>query len=176
MHSRELLRQKMSKTAPISQMEGSRIADLTSNPLKDQQKYLAEIQRIEKKNFPSSEALDFDAELKKRNTNVILALKDFDGSIEVAAYLVYLRMKRLTLLHKICVAQPYRQQGIAKEMITLLRSRLEKEGCDSVQLWVDEGRTAARALYASCDFKQIDRCPDYYGPGRTGLRMVLRLE
>ena len=168
----------MSETAPISQIGGFRIADLRSNPLKDQQKYRAEIKRIEKKNFPSSEAFDFDAELKKRNTNVILTLKlkDVDGSIEVAAYLVYLRMKRLTLLHKICVAQPYRQQGIAKEMITLLRSHLEKEGCDSIQLWVDEDRTAARALYASCNFKQVDRCPDYYGPGRTGLKMVLRLE
>ncbi|OCL06591.1 hypothetical protein AOQ84DRAFT_321196 [Glonium stellatum] len=85
-------------------------------------------------------------------------------------------MKRLALLHKICVAQPHRQQGIAKAAIALLRSRLEKEGCDSIQLWVDEDRSAARALYASCDFKQVDRCLDYYGPGRIGLKMVLRLE
>ncbi|KAK5012698.1 hypothetical protein LTR60_004249, partial [Cryomyces antarcticus] len=76
------------------------IADIiTFNP-STQQRLLSEVVRAEKKTFPSSEAFDFEAELKKRNTHLVLVTKTVGGSEKLCAYLVYLRMKRVTLIHK----------------------------------------------------------------------------
>lgn len=150
--------------------------DLKSCSLSDQQKFLSTIKRIERKSFPSSEVFDFDRELRKKNTSSIIAVRGTGASPEVIAYLVYLRIKRLTMLHKLCVVSDQRQNGIGKGMMQFLKARLERGGCDYIQLWVDEDRKAARALYESCNFKQVDRCPDYYGPTRTGLKMELRLD
>ncbi|KAF2490722.1 hypothetical protein BU16DRAFT_585108 [Lophium mytilinum] len=167
---------QLSKTVPVTQADSFRITDLAVFKPKDQQRLLTEVKRIEKKTFPSSEAFDFDTELKKRNTKVTLAVVEEGGSTEVVGYLVFLRMKRIVLLHKICVSQANRQRGIAKAMVLSLRSRQEKEGADCIQLWVDEDRTAARALYASLGFCQLDRCTDYYGPGPDGaLEYISRL-
>lgn len=131
--------------------------------------------KIEKKTFPSSEAFDFDRELKKKNTNMILALKE-GGSIDVVGYLVCLRMKRLALIHKICVVEQEREKGVATCLIHSLQESLEKGGCGSIQLWVDEKRKPALSLYTSCGFQRIDRVEDYYAPGRTGLKMELSIE
>jgi axial budding pattern protein 2 len=166
----------LSKTYPVAKADGVRITDLTAYTPKQQQGLLTEVKRIEKKTFPSSEAIDFETELKKRNTKVVLAVIGDGQSIEAVGYLLYLRMKRIVLLHKICVSQAHRQRGIGKALISSLRSRQENEGADCIQLWVDEDRAPARALYASLGFGQVDRCIDYYGPGRTGLKMLLKLE
>ncbi|KAF2178110.1 acetyltransferas-like protein [Zopfia rhizophila CBS 207.26] len=167
----------MSRSSPVLQFEvkGFHLRDLASYSPKDRSTVVEKVSKIEKRTFPSNEVFDFITELKKKNTNMILAVNDGDA-MELAGYLVYLRTKRLALLHKICVVEQKREKGIAKAMIHSLRLHLEKGACQSIQLWVDENRKSARALYASCDFEQIDRCLDYYGPGRTGLKMQLNIE
>jgi ribosomal protein S18 acetylase RimI-like enzyme len=166
-------------TPANTEPQGSRdlyhIKDLSSFTPKDRQEIVERVKRIEKKNFPTSEAFDFDAELKKKNTSMVLAIKG-GGSQELVGYLVYLRLKRLALLHKICVIEPMRAKGVGKSLIHSLRQALEKGGSQSIHLWVDEARSPARALYQSCGFEQIDRCEDYYGPGRHALKMQLSVE
>ncbi|KAF2872601.1 acetyltransferas-like protein [Massariosphaeria phaeospora] len=159
----------------IYQLNGYCLKDLASFPAKDRQLWAEEVAKVEKKTFPSSEAFDFDSELRKKNTSVILVLTNQDTS-ELAGYLVYVRTKRLALLHKICVVEHERGKGVGRYLVHSLRDRLEKGGCQSILLWVDEARQPARMLYRSCDFVQIDRCLDYYGPGRTGLKMELSIE
>ncbi|KAF2794745.1 acetyltransferas-like protein [Melanomma pulvis-pyrius CBS 109.77] len=151
------------------------LKDLSSFPPKERQVIVVKVAKVERKTFPSSEAFDFDAELKKKNTNMVLAMKD-GGSNELVGYLVYLRMKRLALIHKICVVEQEREKGVGACLVHSLRQVLEKGGCCDIQLWVDEARKPARALYLSCGFQQIDQCLDYYGPGRTGLKMQLSFE
>ncbi|KAF1960114.1 acyl-CoA N-acyltransferase [Byssothecium circinans] len=148
------------------------VQDLASIKPKERVTMIEKVARIEKKAFPPSEAFDFNMELKKRNTNMTLALKK---GVPIG-YLVYLRQKRLTLLHKICVIEQERGKGVGKCLMHSLRNQLEKAGCDSIHLWVDETRQPARSLYDSCGFQQIDRCLDYYGPGRTGLKMQLSID
>ncbi|KAF2467013.1 uncharacterized protein BDR25DRAFT_305825 [Lindgomyces ingoldianus] len=170
----------MSQSSPELPLEsrGFRLQDLTSIPPKERQALVQRVSKIERKSFPSSEAFDFDTELKKKNINLILALKELNGNddLQLVGYLVYIRMKRLALLHKICVVEHERRKGIGKSLIHSLVLRLKKGGCRSIHLWVDEGRDQARALYKSFEFQQMDRCADYYGPGRTGLRMQLIIE
>ncbi|MCJ1299274.1 hypothetical protein MMC08_002066 [Hypocenomyce scalaris] len=144
----------------------------------DKHKALAEVIRAEKKAFPKNEAFDFDRELRKRNTELIclLDVANADEADILAAYLVHVRIQRTTLLHKICVLKKYRRQGLARKMLRKLRDELKPQGCQEIQLWVDEARKPARSLYANTGFEAVDRVDDYYAPGRTGVKMTLRLQ
>jgi ribosomal protein S18 acetylase RimI-like enzyme len=154
---------------------GVSIRGYDSFPRKTRPIIIDQVTKIEKKTFPSSEAFDFDAELKKRNTTLMLATKE--GAPErVVGYLVYVRVGRLVLVHKVCVIREERGQGVGKCLVHSLRLVVEKGGCESIHLWVDEARKPARALYESCGFEQTNRLTDYYGPGRTGLKMQLATE
>lgn len=151
------------------------IKDLATCSMKDRDRLVEKVTKIERKTFPSSEAFDFRTELKKKNTTMLLVFSDSDPAT-VVGYLVFLRMKRLALLHKICVVQPKRGHGIGGMLVRTIIEMLRKGGCQTIQLWVDEAREPARALYQCCGFEQVDRCEDYYGPGRTGLKMQLSIE
>ena len=145
---------------------------------------LEKITRIEKRTFPSSEAFDFNISLwkKKPNTRVIYGTlststpSDNGASTQVMAYAVYVRMKGTALLHKVCIAEPHRRKGFGKVLMEYVMQRLRKEGCWEIHLWVDGEREAARRLYAGCGFEERESVIDYYGPGRTGIKMVLSLE
>lgn len=154
------------------------IRDLATIDRKHTNNLIASVKRLEKKSFPGSEALDFDTELKKRNTHLVCAIENasvIGEGISLIAYLVYARMKRTVLLHKLCVLQEHRGNGIGRQMMTWLMVELTKKGCESIQLWVDESRKPARALYASLGFEEVDYVVDYYAPGRAGFKMILHL-
>ncbi len=135
------------------------------------------VMRAEKRTFPRNEVFDFDGELKKRNTELMIVLNEalLPESTALMAYLIYASHKNTALLHKVCVLKTYRRQGIATRMLQLQKERLGSRGCDIVKLWVDEKREPARCLYARIGFKEVDRLEDYYALGRTGVQMVLSL-
>lgn len=144
---------------------------------KSQQSHLLTvIKQVERKTFPTNEALDFDQEIKKRNTTLILGIIATDRIAEPVAYLVYVRMGKLALLHKICVVETHRRQGVARAMLTNLCDQLANHGCEIIQLWVDQHRDPARRLYSDLGFEEVQRLEDYYGLGRIGIRMVLALD
>ncbi|KAL1985116.1 hypothetical protein VTN96DRAFT_8245 [Rasamsonia emersonii] len=158
------------------------IADIHSLKQNEALDILARIARVEKKTFPSNEAFDFSADLwrKKPNTRVIYAMdtpsSPAGAPSTLVAYAVYVRQKGAALLHKVCVTEPHRRRGIGKRLLEYIQQRLQKEGCQYIQLWVDRDRHPARALYARCGFEEREQVADYYAPGRTGIRMVLNLE
>ena len=136
-----------------------------------------QVKKIEKKNFPRFEALDFDMELKKRSTELAVVLdQSFPLGVLIKGYLVWNRLQKAAFLHKICVAERYRRGGIARQMILRLEARLRSQGCTNVQLWVDDARAPAKFMYQSLGFSEIDRVEDYYSPGRTGIKMKLDLQ
>ncbi len=141
---------------------------------------LAQVSRVEKKTFPTNEAFAFGEELwrKKPNTRVLYSTRVADNSTreDLVAYAVYVRQKGVALLHKVCVIEAYRRQGVGQQLMSFIQERLRKEGCQYIQLWVDQAREPARALYRRCGFEEREVIPDYYAPGRTGIRMVLDLE
>ncbi|PLB44026.1 acetyltransferase, GNAT family [Aspergillus steynii IBT 23096] len=140
---------------------------------------LTQISRVEKKTFPANEAFAFGEELwrKKPNTRVVYATTATPGAISsVIAYAVYVRQKGVALLHKVCVVESYRRQGVGMQLMDYIRRRLQKEGCQYIQLWVDKARDPARSLYCRNGFEEREEIPDYYAPGRTGIKMVLDLE
>lgn len=156
------------------------ISDIHSKGQKEALEILSRIARLEKKTFPSSEAFEFSEDLwrKKPNTRVIYvsSTAGTDGNATVAAYAVYVRMKGVALLHKICVAAPFRSRGIGTHLMDYVLQRLRREGCQGIQLWVDKQRDHARQLYLRVGFEERQQIDDYYGPGRTGIKMVLDLQ
>ena len=132
---------------------------------------LEQIKRIERRVFPKDEALDFDMELNKRNTEMTVVL----GDAKVVAYMVYARLHGIALLHKICVLESYQRRGTARNMLVLLKEKLESQGLERLQLWVNMARKPARGLYESLGFREADRAKDYYAPGRHGIKMILDL-
>ncbi len=135
---------------------------------------LTQVKRAEKKIFAHNEVLDFDLELKKRNTNlaIVLDCSSLSGVAAVASYLIYARTQKTVLLHKVCTLEDYRRRGIAKALVQMHLNRLKGQGCQKIYLWVDEANIPARYLYASVGFDGVDRVEDYYCPGRNGIRMI----
>jgi len=134
-----------------------------------------QVAKLERKNFPASEGFDYDVELRKKSIGLILAYKETTPNV-IVAYLVYQRVKRVTWLHKLCVIEEERQKGIGRCLVHALRHQLESRGGESICLWVDEHRRPAKALYDSLGFAQVEHRPDYYAPGRPGLKMELAIQ
>ncbi|KAJ4985235.1 hypothetical protein SVAN01_09277 [Stagonosporopsis vannaccii] len=144
---------------------------LTTCPPKDREALASKVAKLEKKIFPSSEAFEYNVELKKKNIGLVLASRE--GSQELIGYLVFQRQKSLAWLHKLATIEQERGKGIARCLIHSLCQQMKKGGCRTIVLWVDEARNPARALYTSCGFHEIERLQDYYGPGRTAIKMEL---
>jgi ribosomal protein S18 acetylase RimI-like enzyme len=141
---------------------------------------LDQIQRIERQVFPKHEAMQFDSELKKRNavlTIVVGGASDVsERPLAVLAYMLHYRSRGTAALQKLCVAQSARRQGISRRLLQQLKSNLRAQGCDNVELWVDEERLPARSLYTSLGFEITSRLPNYYAAGRHALRMKASME
>ena len=136
---------------------------------------IARVKHAERRTFPRHEIFDFDTELRKRNTELIVI---FDESLfpkAVVGYLVFTRVQRTALLHKICVMEDYRRQGIAQRILKKQIEKLRSRNCEKILLWVDEMRRPARCLYAGLGFKNTDWLEDYYAPGRHGIQITLQL-
>ncbi|KAH8730110.1 acetyltransferase-like protein [Phaeosphaeriaceae sp. PMI808] len=164
----------MSTISEVGLPTGVILKEFSSLPPKERPDIADQVAKLERKVFPSNEGFDYNIELKKRNTSLILAFRESDPR-HVVAYLVYQRLKRLVWLHKLCVIEEERQKGIAKCLVHALRLQMETRGGESIQLWVDDQRKPAKALYDSCGFQQIEVRPAYYAPGRAGLKMELSI-
>ncbi|PWY67439.1 acyl-CoA N-acyltransferase [Aspergillus eucalypticola CBS 122712] len=147
------------------------ISDIHSMKRDQALEILAQISRVEKKTFPANEAFSFGEELwrKKPNTRVLYVTRapPTPGDVRptLLAYAVYVRQKGIALLHKVCVGEAHRRQGVAMRLMNYIRARLQSEGCQQIQLWVDKARSPARSLYVRNGFKERDQIPDYYAPG-----------
>ncbi|KAL4868152.1 hypothetical protein BDV12DRAFT_106694 [Aspergillus spectabilis] len=141
---------------------------------------LAQITRVEKKTFPASEAFLFGEELwrKKPNTKVLYVTRTSRGAQPqpLIAYALYVRQKGVAFLHKVCVTAAFRRKGVGMQLMKHIRTRLQKEGCQYIHLWVDKGRGSARSLYVRNGFEEREELLDYYASGRNAIKMILDLE
>ncbi|KAL2841089.1 acyl-CoA N-acyltransferase [Aspergillus pseudodeflectus] len=162
-------------------LEDLTISDIHSLGKSQAFEVLAQITRVEKKTFPSSEAFQFGEELwrKKPNTRVLYVTGTTRGTQShspLVAYAVYARQKGVAWVHKVCVAEVFRGNGVGTQLMEHIRARLQKEGCQFVYLWVDKAREHARSLYLRTGFEELEELSDYYAPGRNGIKMVLDLQ
>lgn len=162
-------RQSEDDNAATSTIEIHGLPQKISKQTKDM---IALIQSLEKRNFPTSEALSVEAEVTKRNTRLLYA----QVSSNVVGYLIYIHTPSGLRIHKICVAESSRRQGIASKLIKTVCEVAQRTGKE-IDLWVDEARIPGRACYSTCGFEQAgDIVVDYYGTGRNGIRMLWSLD
>lgn len=135
------------------------------------------VRQAEKKTFPRHEALDFDHELRKNNTDLVIILREglIPSAQALVGYSVFSRNKRTVLLHKVCILKEYRRQGFAKRLLEMQQEKYRRQGCEKIQLWVDEKRMSAKGLYTGLGFIRTNQVENYYALGRTGIQMVLLL-
>lgn len=138
---------------------------------------LHQVEKIERKIFPRSEAMDFKKELQKRNFELIVVVDDVLRTAQpvLVGYVAFTRMKGTALLHKVCILEKYRRQGIATKALQMHFGKLSAQGCRTVQLWVDILREPAKHLYCKLGFTEVQVVEDYYAPGRSGVKMELQL-
>ena len=142
---------------------------------------IQQVQHVEKKTFPRRDALDFSTEIQKRNTDLVIIVDDAGvftpARPELVAYMVFVHLKagNAVLLHKICVGREYRRRGIARLVLEVQAERLKKQGCNKIQLWVDEANVPARHLYKGLGLEEVSKVNDYYAVGRTGIQMIWSL-
>jgi GNAT superfamily N-acetyltransferase len=167
--------------APISEISRTLssasfdVQDLSSQPKDKVAPVLAAITKLEKKSFPAAEVFGFSpGVLRKANTRILFVVSQ-SAPLSVVAYCVCVRWHRTLLLHKICVAERFRGQSIGKLLMHEVLDRAEQENCDALELWVDQSRMAARHLYLRSGLEELCHVRDYYGPGRTGIKMSVQL-
>ena len=142
---------------------------------------LRQVQRLEKKNFPQHEALDLNEELKKRNGELVAILDDVSihsmSEPTLVAYSAFVHSKpgNVVILHKVCIKEDFRRQGIAKNMLRTQIEKLKKQNCSKIQLWVRKENDTAINLYKAVGFEDMSTVDSYYGPGQTGLSMAMCL-
>lgn len=96
-------------------------------------------------------------------------------NLELFGYVVYVRSKLVTRVHKVCVVEERRGQGVGKWMLGFVLADLKKGGTGTVDLWVDKSREVARKLYITCGFEERETVENYYSAGRDAIRMEIEL-
>ena len=155
---------------------GLSFARLPSKTLRSSDSILRQVKQVERRTFPPNEAFDFDNELRKKTTNLHCAYRTVGGDVELVAYALYVRSKFMTRIHKVCVVERYRNQGLGKWLMGLVLAELTKGSATTIDLWVDVNRKPARELYLSCGFEEKELVPGYYSLERDGIRMEMDLD
>ncbi|HEY5834127.1 GNAT family N-acetyltransferase [Streptomyces sp.] len=71
------------------------------------------------------------------------------------------------------VEEPWRRKGYGRELLACCLRELVDPGLREIRLSVEPGNVAAVRLYRSLGFAPADPHPDYLGPGRDRLIMIL---
>lgn len=136
-----------------------------------------ELRSLERKTFSSNEVFPFDDSLlTKRNMEVLVGFSCHAAQNCIVAYAVCMKWHHRLLLHKICVSPAHRCHGIGSLLLHEIVARARRSSCRGIDLWVDEANNIARSLYTKHGFVVQETLPDYYSPGRNGVKMVHSLQ
>jgi ribosomal-protein-alanine N-acetyltransferase len=73
------------------------------------------------------------------------------------------------------IAPGERRRGLGRRLLSELMNRLADAGARQMRLEVDPRNDSAVRFYERMGFRATRGLPDYYGPGRDGLRMTLEM-
>ncbi|HUU89788.1 MAG TPA: GNAT family N-acetyltransferase [Phycisphaerae bacterium] len=112
-----------------------------------------------------------------RSRNASTHVVRLAGEIVADALLLRRRVRGRVVgrLYSLAVSAPHRGKGFGKELLRNCLDVAKAEGISAVFLEVEASNAAAIGLYESFGFVHLRRLPDYYGSGKDGCKMVLRL-
>jgi len=124
---------------------------------------LAEILEIERASYPTpwTEGMFLD-EMKTRQAQCLVVKVEIDGKSIVGAYIVFWLVADEVHLHNLTVRQEFRRQGLACNLIKLMKDIGRQIGATRQTLEVRESNIKAINLYRKCGFMVKGRRPLYY--------------
>ncbi len=79
-------------------------------------------------------------------------------------------------IYSLAVDHRCRGQKIGRRLLQKMVDELSAKGVSRIYLEVEQSNATAVKLYEHQGFRRLGVLPDYYGPGRPGLRMVLQAQ
>ena len=124
---------------------------------------LPEILEIERVSFPTpwTERMFLD-EMKTRHAQCLVVKMDVNGGTIVGAYIIFWLVADEVHLHNLAVKEEFRRQGLACNLINLMRDIGRQLGATRQTLEVRESNIKAINLYRKCGFIVKGRRPLYY--------------
>jgi len=124
---------------------------------------LPEILAIERESFktPWTEGMFID-ELKTRHAQCLVVKIDFDGKAVVGAYIIFWVVADEVHLHNLAVKKEFRRQGLAGDLMNLMKHMAGQLGAVRQTLEVRVSNNEAIGLYRKCGFIVKGRRPRYY--------------
>ncbi len=124
---------------------------------------LQEILDIERVSFPTpwTERMFLD-EMKTRHAQCLVVKIEIDGKSLIGAYIIFWVVADEVHLHNLAVRKEFRRQGLAYNLIKLMRDIGRQIGATRQTLEVRESNINAINLYRRCGFIVKGRRPLYY--------------
>ena len=124
---------------------------------------LPEILAIERVSFPTpwTEGM-FLSELKTTQAQCLVVKVEIDGKTVIGAYIVFWLVADEVHLHNLAVRKEFRRQGLAFNLMQLMKDIGNQIGATRRTLEVRESNQDAIRLYRKCGFVVKGRRPRYY--------------
>lgn len=124
---------------------------------------LTEILAIEQVSFPTpwTERM-FQDELRTKHAQCLVVKVDIDGKAVIGAYIIFWMVADEVHLHNLAVRREFRRQGLARNLLGLMKDIAAQVGITRQTLEVRENNAQAIRLYQECGFVVKGRRPKYY--------------
>ena len=124
---------------------------------------LPEILAIERASFPTpwTEGM-FQDELQIAHAQCLVIKVEMEGKASIAAYVIFWFVADEVHLHNLAVKNEFRRQGLAYNMLNLMKDIAAQVGITRQTLEVRESNHEAINLYRKCGFVVKGRRPLYY--------------
>jgi [ribosomal protein S18]-alanine N-acetyltransferase len=124
---------------------------------------LPEILAIESSAFPTpwTEGMFVD-ELRTTHAQCLVVKIEIEGKTFIAAYIIFWLVADEAHLHNLAVRNEFRRQGLALNLMNLMKDIAAQVGIHRQTLEVRESNAGAINLYRKCGFVVKGRRPLYY--------------
>jgi len=124
---------------------------------------LPEIMAIERVSFvtPWTEGMFLD-EMRTAHAQCLVIKLEMEGKIWIAAYIIFWLVADEVHLHNLAVRKECRRQGLAYNLMTLMKDIAAQMGMTRQTLEVRESNVGAINLYRKCGFAVKGKRPNYY--------------
>jgi [ribosomal protein S18]-alanine N-acetyltransferase len=124
---------------------------------------LPEILAIEGASFPTpwTEGMFLD-ELRTTHSQCLVLKIEFQRKTFIAAYVIFWLVADEAHLHNLAVRSEFRRQGLAYNLMNLMRDIAAQMGINKLTLEVRESNSEAISLYRKCGFVVKGKRPQYY--------------
>lgn len=124
---------------------------------------LPEIMAIECVSFPTpwTEGMFLD-ELRTQHAHCLVVKVEIADKVVIGAYIIFWLVAGEVHLHNLAVRKEFRRQGLAYNLMKLMKDIAGQLGVTTQTLEVRESNTTAIQLYRKCGFAVKGRRPRYY--------------